>query len=119
MNDCILWAGAVGKGGYGNTYHQGRYVNAHKRAWLLAGREVPEGYELDHKCEVKLCINVGHLQVVTPGLNHRLIQIRRGTCRRGHPLTDQYEWKGKVYCRPCRREYMKKYEITNPRSGRI
>ena len=38
---------------------------------------VPEGLELDHRCEQPLCWNVSHLQAVTHEENSRLVQARR------------------------------------------
>lgn len=36
----------------------------HRLVWLLAGREIPEGHEIDHKCRNRSCCNVEHLQVL-------------------------------------------------------
>lgn len=66
---CWLWTGALNAKGYG------RFGNAmaHRVALQLVGRAVPTGFEVDHKCSVRACVNPAHLDVVT---------VRRGkrTC---------------------------------------
>lgn len=42
-----------------------RLVYAHRYAWELAGREVPEGMLVLHKCDNPSCCNVDHLFVGT------------------------------------------------------
>lgn len=44
---------------------------AHRIAWLVLIGEIPEGMVLDHTCEVTSCVNLAHLEVVTPGENTR------------------------------------------------
>ncbi len=57
---CHLWTGAVGQGGYGNTYFEGKYVNVHR---LIAG--AVKGDVVRHTCDVKLCCNPHHLIIGT------------------------------------------------------
>lgn len=36
----------------------------HRYKWTLANGEIPEGYEVDHKCKNRACCNVEHLQLL-------------------------------------------------------
>lgn len=66
-NGCWFWLGAVSDTGYGNIRNdEGRTVLAHRFAYRDLGREIEEGQQLDHTCEVKTCVNPSHLQPVTP-----------------------------------------------------
>jgi len=58
-----------------------RGMMAHRAMWLHAGREIPEGMELDHTCRVRNCVNPDHLEPVPHGVN-----ISRGAKQK---LTDE------------------------------
>lgn len=77
---CHLWIGPPNGAGYGYFKLDGRSVGAHVAACLLAGVEVPAGFEPDHLCLVKLCVRLDHLEVVTAGENkRRAVTLRWGT----------------------------------------
>src|ERR1700721_602997 len=58
---CFLFGGAEDECGYGRFWLLGRMMLAHRAAWLLAGRELPAGALLCHKCDTPPCVNVDHL----------------------------------------------------------
>ncbi|WP_170259191.1 HNH endonuclease signature motif containing protein [Nocardioides psychrotolerans] len=68
---CHLWQGPPNGSGYGYFNLNGRSVGAHVAACLLAGVDVPSGYEPDHLCRVPLCVRMDHLEVVTAAENKR------------------------------------------------
>lgn len=76
----------------------GREEFAHRVAYRLLTGPIPEGFVVDHLCEVKWCCNPAHLEAVTYAEN-----VRRAhkTCRRGH----QFETlsSGRRWCPECQR----------------
>lgn len=95
-SDCWLWTGAVDIGGYGIISRGPRGATGtrfvHRAVWELLVGEIPEGYDLDHMCRVRLCCNPDHLQPVT-----RQENVNRGSHRAGAP-------RGR-YCRSKRHEF--------------
>ena len=123
---CWIWLGVRDKSdGYGkytvfdptrkwNT----RNVPAHRWAWVLLRGPIPEGLELDHLCQIRLCVNPDHMEPVTHAENKK--RARKPFCKRGHPQTPENRRaigrKGKARCYPClidgnRARYARK---TNP-----
>lgn len=114
------------KGGYGIAPWQGGQTVAHKVAWMLAhGEEVPDGYEVDHRCHDETCTagdrcphrqccNPGHLQLVTQAQNKaagRMYRpatrkLRATHCPKGHEYTPEntrVASHGGRNCRECER----------------
>ena len=109
---CLIWLGSVNKKGYG--YWQRRL--AHQIAYELVHGPIPADLEIDHKCRVRCCVNVEHLEAVAHKVN-----IMRGTtgqksgaqnrakthCPHGHEYSNANTYvnsKGHRYCRICRAE---------------
>lgn len=61
MSGCHLWIGAVNRKRYGQIRINGRTLEAHRVAWVLAGHELPDGAFLLHRCDNPPCVNVKHL----------------------------------------------------------
>lgn len=96
----MLWQGARYRSGYGQQFYQGKRTGAHRVAWMKANGPIPEGLEIDHLCNVRLCVVVEHMQLVTHSENMRLRWARRKRCESGkHPVS------GGGPCQPCRKEY--------------
>lgn len=65
---CWLWSGAVALGGYGTVrvrddsrIQRSRTVSVHRVAWILTNGAIPDGLQLLHSCDVKVCCNPDHL----------------------------------------------------------
>jgi len=59
--DCWLWRAAVASG-YG-TFRgpDGHMIGAHRMSYLLSHGEIPEGLQVLHTCDNKLCVRPDHL----------------------------------------------------------
>lgn len=107
--DCWLWVGPIDKGGYGRIGVDYRNRSAHSVAYELVKGPVPVGFELDHICRNRSCINPAHLEPVTHQEN-----MRRGFpggkrrnkthCVHGHEYTEQNTYhrpNGSKVCKTC------------------
>ena len=71
---CWEWQGARDKAGYGHaySYHLRRATGAHRLAWSWLNGPAPRkasGYEIDHLCNNRGCVNPSHLALVTLAVN--------------------------------------------------
>lgn len=79
---CWLWTGPTsGEAGRGNGYPRmclgGQTVAVHRVVFTHFHGYVPGRKQIDHKCRNRLCVNPGHLEMVT----HRQNQRRRDAAR--------------------------------------
>ena len=108
---CWIWVGSRCGHGYGYLWvlALGRTTKAATLAYEHFVGPVPAGYELDHLCRVRCCVNPAHLEPVT----HRINMLRGNTpaaahaaktaCPNGHPY-DAVDYRGRRFCRRCRSE---------------
>lgn len=75
---CHAWMGCRTGDGYGQFRVGEKVVYAHRFAFEQAQGPIPFGMHIDHICNVPFCVNVEHLQVVTPRQNNLLIRVRTG-----------------------------------------
>lgn len=68
---CHIWQLATLPTGYGVEWDGETMRGAHVLAWEAVHGPVPAGLELDHKCNVRPCRNVEHLEPVTHAENLR------------------------------------------------
>lgn len=96
VTGCWLWTGSLTSSGYG----------PHRRVFTRLVGPIPDGFELDHSCQTRCCINPAHLKVVTLKENRALVAIRRTHCVQGHVFdlnNTRVRANGKRDCRLCAR----------------
>ena len=106
-NGCWLWAGAKSRG-YGQAIYSGRVQYVHRIVYEALKKPVDRGFELDHLCRNRACVNPLHLEPVSHQTNVvrgeapmavKLRHSRRTHCKRGHEFTAE-----NTYQRPTGRE---------------
>lgn len=104
---CWLWPGKrSGQRPYGQfrpgTRPTDPHVYAHRFAYCDVIGPVPEGHELHHRCEIRLCVNPRHLEPVTHSDNVGRAYARY--CKRGHNLDDpQHRHPSVRGCYTCKK----------------
>lgn len=117
-----MWTGTKQKNGYGYTgWDVGgkrKNVRVHRLFYETFVGPIPEDLEIDHICQVKLCVNPLHLRAVThqenlKTRNHRG-PAKKTHCKRGHEFTAEntYWSKGFKNCRTCRTEAVRRWRAS-------
>ncbi len=95
LGPCWIWISAERGKGYGGFYiGEGRTALAHRIAYQLVKGPIPEGFNLDHLCRTRFCVNPGHLEPVTlrknilRGAGFAATNAKKTHCPNGHPYDD-------------------------------
>lgn len=110
---CWNWSGCVGNQGYGQISVDGKQWRAHRLSFSLLVGPIPAGFQLDHLCRNRRCINPSHLQIVTTKQN---VLRGRGLCAAnsqkthcpyGHPYDESNtvilkNYRDRSFQRACR-----------------
>jgi len=120
---CLLWTGANNGHGYGNVGYKDdrgarRTRQPHRLVYEAFVGPVPDGFELDHLCRVRRCVNPAHVEIVTHqenglrGLRGRLVT----RCAQGHQYTPEntiIRSDGRRRCKTCARAHHRRYYLLN------
>lgn len=77
---CWEWTGARnterGQRGYGSIRLGGKVCRAHRVSYELTYGPIPDGMQIDHRCNNKICVRPDHLRTVTNKQNseHKSVQ---------------------------------------------
>lgn len=88
--DCWPWTGSTSTAKYGATYGVFRVgastFKPHRIAWVLTFGAIDPSLTIDHTCQMKLCANPAHMELVplTENVRRREAVRDRTKCRYGH-----------------------------------
>ena len=115
---CWIWTRRQDQKGYGIVewcFNGEKEIKAHRAVWRTFNGPVPEGMELHHTCNVRLCVNPAHLVPVTHrenlmlGVGITAVCAKKTHCLRGHELSGNnltiykgYKGRPRRDCRTCR-----------------
>lgn len=125
---CWNWLGYIEKEGYGACSVKGVMWKAHRVSFELFKNEIPEGFQIDHLCRNRKCVNPEHLDAVTPKINvlrsnaPTAVNARRTHCRRGHELRGEnlhVTTIGGRRCKACHRVVKKRHRLARRNSIQI
>jgi hypothetical protein len=115
ITGCLVWTLALSPKGYARFNPvRGKTVHAHRYAYEQLVGPIPDGYDIDHLCRNRGCINVKHLEPVPPVVNQErgllgvLFQPPKVCKMRGHDLTIPGAYKRGKGCLECRKIALKK-----------
>lgn len=92
---CWVWTGHLRGNGYGGFRVDGRDEYVHRYAYRQMVGPIPLGFQIDHLCRNRLCVNPAHLEAVTQREN--LLRgegwsgrnAKKTHCKRGHALSGE------------------------------
>lgn len=117
-HDCWGWSGVRSPSGYSRFDEaSGPTVQAHRYAYELLVGPIPDGYQLDHLCRNRWCVNPAHLEPVTQRENLRRgegwsgVNAQKNACNYGHLFTPANTYTNYVgrRCRECQRMRAQEY----------
>jgi hypothetical protein len=71
---CLLYMGRLDENGYARISCQGKNRIGSDAVYEMVHGTLPEGYEVDHICHIRRCVEPTHLRLLTHRLN--VIYIR-------------------------------------------
>lgn len=95
---CWYWTSALLPTGYSIVYYKGKSRIAHRDSYKIFVGEIPFGFEIDHLCRNRGCVNPKHLEAVSHKENMRRGESanrKKTHCSKGHEFsTENTYWSG-------------------------
>jgi hypothetical protein len=123
IKSCWIWLGSKSGSGYGRMQRNNKKYFVHRFVYEIYKGKIPEGYEVDHLCRKRDCVNPEHLEAVTMKENRvRAGNTRRKDfCKHGHPFSGgnlrlYFNKKRNKFikeCRKCHYDYNKSWRLKN------
>lgn len=113
--ECHEWLGRIDKYGYGQFLPAGgrraNQMGAHRWSYEHFVGPIPDGFQIDHLCRNRKCVNPEHLEAVTPrenvlrSLNPPAMNAKKTHCLHGHPFDAENTVRSgnRRICKTCRR----------------
>lgn len=121
--ECWPWTGPVHKRGYGKITDDRTTLLAHRVAFSMESGRIKSDLIVDHICNNPICVNPGHLQMITQrrnvmrGKGLAAENARKTHCKNGHPLSGenlvlirQKNGRNERRCRTCSRETGRRHD---------
>lgn len=130
--DCWAWTGSHDPNGYGKIdvplgANRRTMANAHRVAFEIYIGPIPAGFEVDHLCRNRGCVNPDHLEAVPKRVNILRGEgvaarcARRTHCVHGHEYTPENTRLGPAgnrICRECERIRSRRRWANDPQEMR-
>lgn len=100
---CLIWTSFRNSYGYGKMSVNGAKCFAHRVAYELFVGPIPAGLVIDHLCRNRACVNVEHMEPVTPWENTARGEAGRNHAEKTQCIRDHIFPAGVRICQPCRR----------------
>jgi len=94
---CWLWTDEL-VDGYAQFFMGGQVQRAHRIAYRVITGPIPAGFQVDHRCRVKHCVNPGHLRLATNKQNMENLGLdpRSTSGYRGVTQISNGRWKAQL-----------------------
>lgn len=82
-NGCKIWPGRPDALGYGRRNLNGKQNYVHRVAWIERHGPIPEDMDICHTCDVRMCVETGHMFLGTQ-IDNNADRDRKGRGKRGY-----------------------------------